>query len=300
MTFRAAKASACLIAIAALTACDAAKTSFLTAADAIDTGVQSILADDDFIDVADVCVVERQALLDASHAVDDALVRRPLVGAAIDGIRSALKRDENAASDVAGVGPAASYLAELQDGPWSAAEVVASVNDDLAAENARIDLVYQSIDAVFACRADEGGRIQTAFADGWVTRSEAETQLAAVRRRHDQDVAKARQVVERIARNSDAFTAVYNEIAADNGAPGLEVSAAESRRARIVEVRVAPTPPQRLTRLDQVASLAISPDEWSGLAELRGNAATNLGKRNSAIAKVEAAASEEDAWRLPI
>ena len=307
MSVRALKASVCLVAMLTLVGCETARSGLESAADAIDSSLEWAFGDGEFfssgyIDEGDVCVGQRRALAEEASPFDKQLVQTALAGAAIGGIVAALSGENVLAGAAigAGVGLAAGYLSKLQSEGRSPFDVVTSVNGDVEADNRRIDRVLAAFDNVVDCRKDEGRRIQSAFSSGQITRADAETQMANVRKKYDEDVAKAREITERIAENSEAYAAAYNEIAADNGARGLEVKSRDANRAAsTADVRVTQAPPPRQTSREEVASLEVAPAQKTEVAKLRENTVSNVRKRNAAVEKVQVAEADQGSFALP-
>ena len=70
----------------------------------------------------------------------------------------------------------------------------------------------------------------------------------------------------------------------------------EVRTAPSVEVK--PTPPERQTTQDQVASLTVASNQQGEVSSLRENTVSNVMRRDAAIERVEVAAADTDDFQL--
>ena len=264
----------------------------------IDRGIGSLFSDS-YLDETDACFAERKALAENGAAFDPAYVRNAALGAAAGGLAVALAggstRDVVIGVGVgAAAGLAGTYLAKLKQDGLDANGVATRARSDVAAENAQIDKAIAAFNRLDQCRAREARSVQTAFNRRLIDRPTAETQMAAVRARRAEDVEKFREIARRIDGNSQAYVAVYNDIAADNNRGGLQLQQPQPNRR---------TPSATQTQTVAQKEAGTAPGSLSGasgrnLDRLQRECLTNVQKRDAAFTRVAQAERQDDAFNL--
>ena len=207
MRYRVLKSSVCVLAMTAMIGCETAKEGISSASRAIDN---AFAGDAAYLDESDVCFAQRSALQDESRSFAGEALKEALGAGLVTGLGTLLITGDAGAAlrnaaIAGGVAFAVGYLTRKQTGGRSPFEVVTSFNRDVEEDNRRIDRIMSAFDNLNACRRQEAQQIQTAYDSGAITRDEADARMTAVRQRHDQDVAKAREITEGIAKKSGSL-----------------------------------------------------------------------------------------------
>ncbi|MEO1091715.1 MAG: hypothetical protein AAFX81_13850 [Pseudomonadota bacterium] len=240
------------------------------------------------------CYVDRGKVAEFEEYFDKTLVAATFGGAIVGGIAGAAAGGGDIGSILAGAaigGTAAlagTYISKLQGG--GAYQALQTALTDVRTENQRVDQFNAALRALKNCRLAEARQIRTEFLDGAMSKEAAEAQMAAVRTRHDQDIAQGRKVADSISARTDQYVMAYNTIAADNGYRGLEVIAPQPRQ-RTRSVRVA-SAPKATPANDEANSFAMDSAERNDIAELQEECITNVQKRDDCF---ETLAEAEDA-----
>ena len=179
-------------------------------------------------DRKDACYRDQKAMADLSESFAGELLQNTVVGALVGGGVAALTSGGRGIwqgmAIGAGTAAAGTYISEMQQRGLSAREVTSQISADVSEENRKIDQVIAAFDRVVACRKRQAESIRQNMRRGQITRAEAEAQMADLRKRYREDVAKAQEIAETIAKRTNAYSTAYNQIAADNGADQLVVS----------------------------------------------------------------------------
>ncbi len=191
-----------------------------------------------------------------------------------------------------GITLAGGYFERLKQGGNDPFAILRIASRDVEAENRQIDALLSSFDRLVACRKAQGADVQERYRAGQIELDDAQAQMATVRRRYDEDVARFREISRQVTKNTEAFSAVYNDIAADNGGEALEVKPfVRGTPSAVVEprpaVKKAGTPVNSL----KVVS-APAPEVKPEVQRLQNELLTNVRKRDAVIERVERAADE--------
>ena len=247
-------------------------------------------------DGSDPCLAQRRALAEHGSFFDKKLVMATAAGAVTGGLIAAMSGHNVLAGAAIGgaVGLAGGYLAKMQSQGMDADSIIGHAFNDVAAENRKIDALLVSFRAVKACRKEQGRMIQAAYNAKAIDAPQAQAQMAAVRTRFDEDVAKFDQIARQISENTETYAAVYNEIAADNQAGTLELAEYREgeRSARITRKkpeRVSGTPQGTLQARDK-----------QNVEKLQNECLTNVRKRDECIEEIQQSKEETEDLELDL
>ena len=246
-----------------------------------------------YLNSADACYAERSAMAEQERFFDarniGTAVGAGLVAGLIAGVVSQDVGTGVAVGVVtAGATLAASYIVDMQNRGLSASQIATRTSSDVAAENQRIDRLIRSFNALDRCRRKEARAIQRDYSRKRIDRAAAEEQMSGVRTRREADVAKFQEIAMQIDANSRGYAAVYNEIAADNGARGLVVQ--EPRR----KVRR----PRKAVKTAGTAQNSLAGVSSTKVSKLERDCLRNVRKRDSAFERVQRAKSDANAIAL--
>lgn len=246
------------------------------------TNVGSILPGGYLSDESDKCYSQRAALDSTGNTFETEVLRNTLLGAGA-GALTALVAGENPFAGAAIGGAAAlagTLLYDLQRQSSNPVVVTDAAIKGVREENARIDLLLSRFEALRACRRQEAADIRAGLAEGRLTRSQAEERMAGVRERYREDIEQLDRIASNISERTEGYTAVYNQIAADNGgrhlsvdSPALGTQGAGMRVQQTANLRAGPgTQYERVGRLAPGTRVRVISrgDGWSRIANPRG------------------------------
>ncbi len=253
----------------------------------------SLFSDGYLADKSDRCFAQRTGLAENGQAFDPKLLEATLLGAIAGGGSAVLTGGSVARGALigAGIGLAAGYLRKLQEDGLNGNEIAMRARGDIQKDNARIDALLVSFDALSACRRQEASTIQSAYNAKTIDRPTADAQMATVRQKFSEDRAKFREIAEAISSKSDDNAAIYNVIAADSGANALEVQEYRPGRRSASLTRKSSTPGT------EDGSLKAGNRELNALQK---ETLTNVQKRDDCFEKVMAAEEVEGGMTLDI
>lgn len=240
-----------------------------------------------YLNSGDACFAERSAMAQQGRFFDERDIGEAVgVGIVAGVVAGVLSQDVATGVAVgvvaAGTKLAASYILNMQKRGLSASRIAARTSSDVVVENQRIDKLISSFDALDRCRRNEARAIQKEYSRKQIDRGTAETQMAGVRQRRDADVAKFQEIAKQIDANSRGYAAVYNEIAADNGARGLIVQEPKQKVRR----------PRRAVKTAGTAQNSLAGVSRTEISSLERDCLRNVRKRDSAFKRVERAKTE--------
>ncbi len=240
---------------------------------------------------ADVCFAQRQQLAEHGSFFDKRVVGGAVAGAVTGGIIAAIRGDNVLAGAAIGgaVGLASGYLLKLQQDGLEADSILGRASGDVAAENAKIDKLLVSFRDLKTCRRSEAQAVQGRYNAKAVDLEGAKQEMAAIKLRYDEDVAKFRELADQVAQNTESYAAVYNEIAADNGTGELEV---RSYKPGKKSYSVKRAPPKKATNSTAQGSLTVK--KKSDVKKLQNECLTNVRKRDECIDEIREAEQESD------
>lgn len=276
------KATVCLIALTTLIGCETVQKVAEGAADTFRSATGGLFSA--YVDESDVCVAQRRAFVDEASPIDKSIVWGVLGGAATGALVAATTGQNIWAGLAIGaaVGLAAGYFVSLQGEGKSPFQVVNTYTSDVRESNQRINNVIAAFQNIRSCRQNEAQAIKANLAAGAITRETAQTQMAAVRAKYEEDVAEASRIAKRVADDAEGFAAAYNEIAADNGRRGLVVQEYRPPALRSQpSVTVSDTTAVRQTPTEQVASLKVASGEEAAISEAQQVTLSNFQARDA-------------------
>ena len=153
-------------------------------------------------DPNDPCRPQRAALDQTGNHFSQSLIDGPLAiltKKISEGILTGRIPDSRALT----IGVATSSIKGLATGYWlkqldqtqnNQAALLTNIAKDLKVENEQIDRTQTALDELVRCRHREADVIRSDLAAGRVDRTEAQTRMAAVRQRYDQDLEIARKI----------------------------------------------------------------------------------------------------------
>jgi hypothetical protein len=159
---------------------------------------------------ADTCKPQREAF----RGYDDYFGKSMLIGAGLGAVAGgligyAIKQDAKAALTGAAVGAAAGaaggYWQAVSQQKADRAAQTQQVLTDVNADNDKISAIQASFDTLVACRRGQADTIRADYKAGRIPRDQAETQMAAVKKRYEDDVAFAQKIDGKIAERSANF-----------------------------------------------------------------------------------------------
>ncbi|MEM9043271.1 MAG: hypothetical protein AAGC81_01145 [Pseudomonadota bacterium] len=253
----------------------------------------SLFSDEYLADKQDVCFRQRETLAQEGQFWDPDVVQATLLGAGA-GALTALVTGENVLVGAAiggGLGLATGYLAKLQSEGLSGNEITSTARTDIDTANKNIDALLVAFDNLSACRRDEARAVQLRLNAKTTTREQAEAEMAGVRERFREDRLKFEELAMQIADNSNSYTAIYNDIAADNETGALEVK--EYKRGK-KSATVKKAPPKKTAGTEE-GSLKADKQE---VEALQRDLLTNVQKRDETFEKVAAAEEAEEEFEL--
>lgn len=245
---------------------------------------------------SDACFAQRQALAEHGSFFDKELVVATAGGAVAGGLIAALRGEEVWKGALIGgaVGLAGGYLLKMQQEGRSADSIIGQAFDDVAAENRKIDNLLVSFRSVKACRNNQASGIQSAYNAKSIDKATAQEQMAGVRALFAEDTAKFREISTQIAENTDSYTAVYNEIAADNRAGTLEVK--EYKKGR----KSARVSKRRAKKSAGTPKGSLRASNKKQVSKLQDECLTNVRKRDEVIAEIQQAEKGGDELEIDL
>lgn len=234
-------------------------------------------------DASDPCIAQRRSMAEHGRYFERELAAAATGAAVNTAVALLAGGNPLPVMSIGGaVGLAGGYLAALQGRGLGADGIIAHALNDVAAENREIDALLVSFRALKACRKNQGRAIQAAYDARTVDAAQAQAQMAAVRTRYDEDVAKFDQIARRISKHTETYASVYNEIAADNQVAVLEETV--YRTPDLPAERARPRP-QSASTGKPTGSLKAS--NKNAVAELQDELLTNVTKRDEAFAEIQ-------------
>jgi hypothetical protein len=251
-------------------------------------------------DTSDPCIAQRRAMADQGSFFDKELIVAAATGAALGAATGGLiaaVSGQNVLAGAAiggGLGLAGGYLAKLYGEGLDGDGIIGHAFNDVAAENRKIDALLVSFRSLKSCRLNEARAIQAAYNAKTIDKAQAQAQMAGVRMRYDQDVAKLDQIAMQISENTESYAAVYNEIAADNNAGALEV---QDYREGAPSAKVTRKTPPRKSSTPQ-GSLQASNKQ--NVEKLQDECLTNVRKRDECIEEIQASKKDTEEMELDL
>lgn len=232
-------------------------------------------------DGSDVCRRELVALDSTGDYFAEDIVKGALIGAvgggAIGALAGGSPRDALiGALAGATAGAAAGYLKARQDQSRDEASLYLSVSNDIRRENASIDKTQLAFNQLLDCRQRSADRIKADLRAGRLPRAVAQTQMADVRQRRQNDLAVARGISQRIQDRGSNFEIAANQVAPPP-APGRSVQ----------PLRPAAS-----------ASAITTPLQVASASDVRAATSTNLAKRDQFNRAIQTAEARPSAFEL--
>ncbi len=177
-----------------------------------------------YINESDVCVNQRRDMVEQASLFDQETLGGIALAIGAGVTVGLVSQSLEAGIATTAVALAGLYLAKyLKDGN-NPTQVTSAIRSDVRAANTQIDKTAAAFRQIDKCRRNEAKAIRAALRKGTITREVAKTQMAAVKERRQQDIDKFEELAENISQSSAAYASAYNDIAADNGRRGFEIS----------------------------------------------------------------------------
>jgi hypothetical protein len=187
-------------------------------------------------DASDVCRQERAALERSGDYFSQSLMAGAVEAA--KKLLQDLKKGQRPDSRTIVVGAATTTITGVATGYWlkqreqspTEQALLAAILKDLRQENEQIDRTQAALDALVRCRRREADIIRADLTAGRVDRPEAQTRMAAVRQRYEQDLEIARNISGRVMDRGANFQFANEQV---NPQPYLAVRDAVLRKQAI-------------------------------------------------------------------
>ena len=183
-------------------------------------------------DASDPCNAQRKELAGAQNYYATAVVQGAVLGALVGGLSGALLGGDHkgtAAATGAAVGAVAGglgsyYLAKQKDAR-DAAQLAASIQNDILTENTEIDRATIAFTRLRQCRFAVAESVKADFRAGRISRDEAIRRLDEQKQRFDADIAGAESIGVKMADRAKEFQYASNELV--NSSPEARAELAE-------------------------------------------------------------------------
>jgi hypothetical protein len=260
----------------------------------LDKGRSQFLADQ-----SDPCFPERQEMerygVEVRSTFDTVLDAGFAVGGVLESLRTTGRVGGTIGSS--GISVSGGYIEALRQESGTILDLVRNAARDVDEENRRIDALLAAFDTLSACRKAGAAAIRADYQARTIDRATAEGAMGALRAAYNQDIARFREISAEVAKNTDTFAEVYNDIAADNEGDELvvgpyrkEVFKTGKPAAKVVKRR----PAKRASKPGSLKVKAPAPEAKPAVDTLQEKLLTNVRKRDEVINRVETASEDAD------
>lgn len=270
------------------------------------TQSQRIGADDG----SDVCRPQRVALDSTGNYFGEDLVKGVAIGAVggalIGGLATGNARGAIAGALAGGAaGAAVGYWQAKVQQEKDQASLLRGIAADLTRENDSIDKTQLAFNQLIDCRKGEASRIRGELTAGRLTRPQAETAMAGVRQRYEQDIKIAQAISDKVQDRGANFLYANEQVngplpsAAAAPAPARVASApapTTGNAARPAQAQARPT--QNRPAPAPTTAQRQTPATANDRSSVQTATATNLAKRDQLTQSVQVAQSNQSAFDL--
>lgn len=258
----------------------------------LDSGRPLFLADQ-----SDPCFPEREEMERYGQQVKSTFDTVLDAGFAVGGVLESLRKTGRVSGTVGsgGITVAGGYIEALRQESGTILDLVRNAARDVDEENRRVDALLAAFDTLSACRKAGAAAIRADYQTRTIDRTTAEGAMAALRTAFNQDIARFREIATEVAKNTETFATVYNDIAADNDGDELvvgpyrkEVFETGKPAAKVVKRR----PKKRATKKGTLKVQAPAPQAKPEVDNLQEKLLTNVRKRDEVINRVETASDD--------
>lgn len=259
---------------------------------ALDNGRPLFLADQ-----SDPCFPERQEMERYGVEVKSTFDTVLDAGFAVGGVLESLRQTGRVGGTIGsgGISVSGGYIEALRQESGTILDLVRNAARDVDEENRRIDALLAAFDTLSACRKAGAAAIRSDYQARKIDRATAEGAMGALRTAFSQDIARFREISAEVAKNTDTFAEVYNDIAADNDGDELvvgpyrkEIFKTGKPAAKVVKRR----PKKRASKPGSLKIKAPAPQTKPEVANLQEKLLTNVRKRDEVINRVETASDD--------
>ncbi|MEO1494452.1 MAG: hypothetical protein AAFV19_20080 [Pseudomonadota bacterium] len=250
-------------------------------------------------DQSDPCFPERQEMERYGEEVKSTFDTLLDAGFAVGGVLESLRQTGRVGGTFGsgGVTVSGGYIEALRNESGTILDLVRNAARDVDVENQRIDALLAAFDTLTACRKAGAAAIRSDYQARKIDRATAEAAMGALRSAYAEDIARFREISAEVAKNTDTFAEVYNDIAADNDGDALvvgpyrkEVFETGKPTAKVVKRR----PQKRVSKKGSLKVEAPAPQAKPEVDNLQEKLLTNVRKRDEVINRVETASDDVD------